>query len=161
MPAIQRALAAGNPVVAISSDDKTQLDQGTLLTVDNTIDPTTGTIKLKAIFPNQLAALARPVRQSRRLETGVSKGVLTVPSVAVRHGQDELFVYVVRPDKQVVSRQIVEVERDDGVTAVIRQGIKEGQLAVTEGQSRLQNGTHVSFQYRSPKEAANPPQEGG
>ena len=55
-----------------------------------------------------------------------STGVLTVPSAAVRHGQDELFVYVVKPDQTVV-RQVVQVERDDGVTAVIAKGLEEGQ----------------------------------
>ena len=144
----------------VSSDNKTELDQGTLLTVDNAIDPTTGTIKLKATFPNATSQLWPGQFANSRLLLDTSNGVLTVPSGAVRHGQDELFVYVVRPD-QTVARQLVTIQRDDGVTAVIAKGLEEGQLAVTDGQSRLQNGTHVSIISGAQKQAANPPKEGG
>jgi multidrug efflux system membrane fusion protein len=89
-----------------------------------------------------------------------SVNALTVPSAAVRHGQTDLFVYIVRPDQTVV-RQQVEVERDDGVTAIISKGLEEGQTAVTDGQSRLQNGTRVSIINGDPKQAANPAREGG
>jgi multidrug efflux system membrane fusion protein len=85
---------------------------------------------------------------------------LAVPSQAVRHGQDQLYVYVVKPDA-TVARKLVEIERDDGVTAIIKSGLEEGQMAVTEGQSRLQEGTHVTIINASPKEAANPPRQGG
>jgi multidrug efflux system membrane fusion protein len=161
LPAIQHALSAGKPpVAAFSSDNKTELDQGTLLTIDNAIDPTTGTIKLKATFPNANSQLWPGQIVNSRLLLDTSNGVLTVPSGAVRHGQDELFVYVVRPD-QTVARQLVTIQRDDGVTAVIAKGLEEGQLAVTDGQSRLQNGTHVSIISGAQKQAANPPKEGG
>jgi len=161
LPAIQRALAAGKPpVAAFSSDNQTELDHGTLLTVDNAIDPATGTIKLKATFPNTDSQLWPGQFVNARLLLNTSSGVLTLPSTAVRHGQDALFVYVVRPDQTVV-RQVVTVQRDDGVTAVIGKGLEEGQLAVTDGQSRLQDGTHVSIISGTQKQAANPPKEGG
>jgi membrane fusion protein, multidrug efflux system len=165
LPAILRALAAGKPpVTAFSSDSKTQLDQGTLLTVDNAIDPSTGTIKLKATFPNANSQLWPGQFVNARLLLGTSSGVLTLPSTAVRHGQDALFVYVVRPD-QTVARQLVMVQRDDGETAVVANGLEEGQLIVTDGQSRLQNGTHISIvdgsQNGSRRQATNPPKEGG
>jgi multidrug efflux system membrane fusion protein len=161
LPSIQKALAAGkSPVTALGGDDKTALDQGSLLTVDNTIDATTGTIKLKATFPNADYQLWPGQFVNTRLLLGTSNGVLTVPSAAVRHGQDQLFVYVVKPD-QTVSRQVVEVARDDGVTSVIAKGLEEGQVAVTDGQSRLQPGARVSIVNGAPTEAANPPRPGG
>jgi multidrug efflux system membrane fusion protein len=161
LPAIQRALAAGKPpVTAFTGDDKTELDHGTLLTVDNAIDATTGTIKLKATFPNANYQLWPGQFVNTRLLIGTSNGVLAVPSAAVRHGQDQLYVYVVKPD-QTVSRQTVEVARDDGVTSIVTKGLEEGQLAVTDGQSRLQNGARVSVIKGTPKEAANPPRSGG
>jgi membrane fusion protein, multidrug efflux system len=161
LPAIQRAMAAGKPpVVANTGDDKTQLDQGTLLTVDNAIDTTTGTIKLKAIFPNADYQLWPGQFVNMRLLTGTDAGALTVPSAAVRHGQSELFVYIVKPDS-TVSRLVVQVARDDGVTAIISKGLEEGQSAVIDGQSRLQDGSRVTIINGSPKEAANPPRQGG
>jgi multidrug efflux system membrane fusion protein len=161
LPEVQRALAAGKPpVLAYTSDDKAELDSGTLLTIDNAIDSTTGTIKLKATFPNANSQLWPGQFVNAKLLVGVDKGVLTVPTAAVRHGQDELFVYIVKPD-QTVARQVVEVARDDGVTAIISKGLEDGQTAVTDGQSRLQNGTHVSLINNAPKEAANAPRQGG
>ncbi len=161
VPAIQSAMATGTPAVfAYTSNDMTELDRGTLLTIDNTIDPTTGTIKLKAIFPNENYQLWPGQFVNTRLRIGTSAAALTVPSAAVRHGQDRMFVYVVRPD-QTVARLDVEVQRDDGVTAVIKKGLEEGQLAVIDGYSRLQNGTRVSIINGAAKEAANPPRTGG
>jgi multidrug efflux system membrane fusion protein len=161
LPDVQRALATGKPPVsAFTSDDKTELDRGTLLTIDNAIDSTTGTIRLKVIFPNDKYQLWPGQFVNARLLIGTSPSVLTVPSAAVRHGQDELFVYAVKPDS-TVARQVVEIERDDGVTAIIRKGVADGQSVVTEGQSRLQNGAHVSIIGGAPKEAANPPRQGG
>jgi multidrug efflux system membrane fusion protein len=190
LPAIQRAMAAGTPqVLAFTSDDKTQLDRGVLLTLDNQIDSSTGTIRLKAQFPNDKDQLWPGQFVNARLLVATTAGALAVPSAAVRHGQDRLYVYVVKPD-QTVSRQDVELERDDGVTAIVKKGLEEGQLAVTDGHSRLQNGIRVSIVNRTDngaaasagapngaalngsapngavsggdaKEAANPPRQGG
>jgi multidrug efflux system membrane fusion protein len=161
LPAIQKALAAGTPpVLAYSGDDKRELDHGTLLTVDNAIDATTGTIRLKAIFPNDKYQLWPGQFVNARLLISTDANALTVPSAAVRHGQSDLFVYIVKPDQTVI-RQQVEVARDDGVTAIISKGLEEGQSAVIDGQSRLQNGTRVSIINGDPKQAANPAREGG
>jgi multidrug efflux system membrane fusion protein len=161
LPAIQKAMAAGQaPVLAFTSDDKTELDHGTLLTVDNAIDPTTGTIRLKAIIPNDNYQIWPGQFVNIRLLINTSVNALSVPSAAVRHGQNDMFVYIVKPDQSVV-RQPVEVERDDGQTAIISKGLDEGQTAVTDGQSRLQNGTRVTIIGGAPKQAANPANEGG
>jgi len=130
------------------------------VTVDNAIDATTGTIRLKATFPNANYQLWPGQFINARLLVGVNANALTVPSAAVRHGQDALFVYVVKPD-HTVARQVVEIGRDDGVTTIITKGLQEGQIAVIDGQSRLQNGTHVSIISGTPKEAANTISQGG
>ena len=161
LPAIQRAMAAGAPAVtAFASDDKTELDRGTLLTVENAIDAATGTIKIKATFPNERYQLWPGQFVNARLRVGTNTGALTVPSAAVRHGQDRMFVYVVKPD-QTVARTDVEVARDDGVVAIVVKGVEEGQQIVTDGYSRLQHGSRVSIVNGAPKTAANPPRTGG
>ena len=153
LPAVQRAMASGKPkVVAFASDDRTELDQGQLLTLDNTIDATTGTIKLKAVFPNGQLTLWPGQFVNIRLLAAITAGALTVPSVAVRHGQEGLFVFVIKPD-QTVARQTVELARDDGATAVISKGVEEGQQVVTDGHSRLQSGSKVAIINASPPAA--------
>ena len=89
LPLIQQALREGKPAVyAFRSDDKTQIDEGTLLTVDNAIDATTGTIKVKATFPNTASALWPGQFINARLRVGMAKGALVIPSAAVLHGQE-------------------------------------------------------------------------
>ena len=144
LPAVQDALRSGKPeVVAYSSDDKTELDRGTLLTVDNAIDSATGTIKLKATFPNEASHLWPGQFVNTRMLLGTAKDVLTAPSQAVLHGQDRLYVYVLNPN-QTVSVRTVEIKSDDGTLAILKSGLEEGQQVVTDGQSRLQEGSHVA-----------------
>jgi membrane fusion protein, multidrug efflux system len=144
LPAVQDALRNGKPlVVAYSSNDTTELDRGTLLTVDNAIDSTTGTVRLKAAFPNEASHLWPGQFVNTRLLLGSAKGVLTVPSPAVLHGQDRLYVYVLNPD-ETVSVRTVGITGDDGTVAILASGLDEGQQVVTDGQSRLQEGSHVT-----------------
>lgn len=160
LPRVSQAMAASKlPVTALAADGKTELDRGTLLTPDNTIDPTTGTIKLKATFPNQSRALWPGQFVNARLLVSTDRNVLTVPSVAVQHGQAGLYVYTVKPDS-TVSRQEVEVARDTGTLAIISKGLEDDQVVVTDGQSRLQQGTHVAANDAS-KQAAAPAKNGG
>jgi multidrug efflux system membrane fusion protein len=144
VPAIQRSMAQGKPpVVAFAGDNATELDRGELLTIDNSIDATTGTIKVKAVFPNARNALWPGQFVNTRLLVGTDSRALTVPSGAVQHGQERLFVYVINED-QTASAKTVEVSRDDGVTAVVSKGLEEGQTVVTDGHSRLRNGIRVA-----------------
>jgi multidrug efflux system membrane fusion protein len=160
LPRISLAMEAGKlPVTAFAADDKTALDQGTLLTPDNAIDPSTGTIKLKATFPNPHNTLWPGQFVNARLQLGTEQNVLTVPSVAVQHGPAGLYTYVVNPDSSV-GRQPVEVAHDDGTLAVIAKGLTEGQQVVTDGQSRLQAGTKVTANDAS-QQAAAPAKPGG
>lgn len=144
LPAIIAEMRKGKLTVqAFSADDRTKLGTGTLLTTDNAIDPATGTIRLKATFPNQEESLWPGQFVNARLLLRTMPNVLTVPSVAVQRGPAGLFVYVVKPDS-TVGVQPVEVAQDDGTTAVISKGLDEGTAVVTAGQSRIQNGTKVN-----------------
>ena len=110
--------------------------------MDNNIDPTTGTIKLKAKFPNPDNKLWPGQFIAVWLQLGTLTNVVSVASVAVQHGPSGLFVYVVNPDQTVAVRP-VEVIQDDGQFAVIGKGLDDKAQVVTNGQSRLQNGTRV------------------
>jgi membrane fusion protein, multidrug efflux system len=140
---INQALAGGSvAVTALSRDDRTQLDSGTLALVDNEIDQTTGTVRLKATFPNERNTLwpgqfvnVRVVLQSRH-------DVVTLPSAAVEHGPDGLFAYVVKADSTVEARPIKTVEDSEGIT-VVSDGLQSGERVVTSNQYRLQQGAKV------------------
>jgi len=160
LPRINVAMQGGKlPVVAFAADARTERDQGTLLTPDNAIDASTGTIKLKAIFANPHNTLWPGQFVNARLQLGTDRNVLTVLSVAVQHGPGGLYAYVVKPDS-TVARQELEVARDDGTIAVIAKGLSEGQPVVTDGQSRLQEGTRVAAKDAS-QQAAAPAKAGG
>jgi multidrug efflux system membrane fusion protein len=144
LPAVQAALAHGKPpVIAYSSDDQTKLAEGTLLTPNNTIDASTGTISLKAIFANAENKLWPGQFVNAHLQLRTQEHALTVPLRAVQHGPDGLFVYLVKPDS-TVAHQDVDVSYQDNRIAIISKGLRPDQEVVLSGQSRLQEGTKVS-----------------
>jgi len=155
LPTIARAMAQ-HPleVVVYADDNKTELDRGELLTADNTIDTTTGTIKLKAKLPNTQRMLWPGQFVHVRLLVGTDSNVVAVSAAAIQHGPNGLFVYRVEPNN-VVAVQPVQVARQEGNTYVISGGLDEGMIVVTDGQSRLQSGTHVAVQ-EAPAEPAKP-----
>jgi multidrug efflux system membrane fusion protein len=130
------------PVVARSGDEKRELAQGTLLTPDNAIDPTTGTIKMKAQFANPDDKLWPGQFVEAALLLRTERQVVSVPTRAVQHGQDSLYVYVVKPDSTVERQPVVAEDR--GSIMVITKGLDAGQAIVLDGQSRLQNGMLVT-----------------
>lgn len=141
---VQEAHAKGAlAVLAVSQDGATVLDHGTLSTMDNAVDPTTGTIRMKAIFPNPKEALWPGEFVNARLLLATLRDALTLPVHAVQHGPDGLYVYLVQPGQTVV-RQPIKLAREEGDTAVIASGIPLGAEVVLSGQSRLQDGTHIS-----------------
>jgi multidrug efflux system membrane fusion protein len=143
LPQIARAMKAGKlPTIAYGSDNKTKLSTGELLTPDNTIDNTTGTIKLKATFPNDDGNLWPGQFIDVRLQVDVLHQAVTVPAATVQRGQDSLFVYVINPDQTARLLPVQEAFEQDG-TAVITKGLNGGELVVINGQSRLNNGTKV------------------
>ena len=143
LPGIVEAMGKAKlPVAAWSEDGQTELAEGELLTPDNAIDVATGTIRLKATFPNQQDRLWPGQFVATRLLLRTEHQVVAVPSQAVQHAQDSLYVYVVKPNS-TVERQTVVAEDHDNVM-VITKGLQEGQEIVLDGQSRLENGTLIT-----------------
>jgi multidrug efflux system membrane fusion protein len=128
-------------VTTWTNDGKTPLAQGTLLTPDNAIDVTTGTIKLKATFPNQDNKLWPGQFVAAQLLLRTDPQAITVPTQAVQHGPAGIYVYVVQPDS-TVQRVAIEAE-DRGVVMLVTKGLEAGQRIVLDGQSRLENGSHI------------------
>jgi multidrug efflux system membrane fusion protein len=142
---VQAAMARGSlPVLADTSDGQAQLAQGTLLTPNNAVDINSGTVQLKANFANQDNKLWPGEFVNARLLVNTIRNAVTVPHVAIQHGQDGLFVFVVKPDN-TVEQQAVTVSYDDGTRAVVAKGIAPGETVVTSGQSRLGEGTRVAL----------------
>jgi multidrug efflux system membrane fusion protein len=161
LPRVQAGLQQGRPaVVAYGSDNHSELAKGTLLTVDNSVDSTTGTIKLKATFANDAGTLWPGQFVNTRVLVGTDPDALTVPSAAIMHGQDRQYVYLLKPD-QTVTVRTVQIIRDNGSVAVLASGLEPADQVVTDGQSRLQEGSHVTIVGGQPKQAANPSPAGG
>jgi multidrug efflux system membrane fusion protein len=148
---VQAARAKGAvPVQASNSQDASQvLGTGTLVTPNNTINTTTGTISLKAAFANQDDHLWPGQFVNTRVQVNVLKNAVTVPELAVQHGPDGLFVYVVKPD-QTVAQANIQVGYQDNGLAVVTKGLSGNQTVVVTGQSRLAQGTHVKATPASP-----------
>jgi membrane fusion protein, multidrug efflux system len=145
LQSVSQAMAQG-PVAAaaLSRDGKTELDRGTLLLIDNQIDQTTGTIRLKATFPNPRRALWPGQFVNVRLLLQTEHNVLTVPSAAIERGPSGLFTYVVKPDSTIDMRTVT-VGHDDGAVSVIVGGLAPGDRVVTAGQYRIQPGAVVQI----------------
>jgi len=141
---IKKYQAEGRLVTQALVQGQDQPVSGVLTFVDNAIDTSTGTIALKATFPNTDLALWPGQFVNVVLNLTVEKGVLVVPSQAVQTGQNGQYVMVVKPDMTVESR-IVEVARTYVDESVIRSGLKPGETVVTDGLLRLAPGTRVEI----------------
>ncbi|MBV9735894.1 MAG: efflux RND transporter periplasmic adaptor subunit [Acidisphaera sp.] len=160
LPQVEDGMRAGTlPVLAYDSRDRAKLAEGKLLTPDNTIDTTTGTFRLKAIFPNPDDRLWPGQFVTVRVQVATDHNVVTVPSQAVQRGQDGLFVFVVKPDS-TVAVQPVEMPLDEDGTAVVAKGLSGGEQVVVNGQSRLSNGTRVSANGSAPVPSTPAPPSG-
>ncbi|HLK65416.1 MAG TPA: efflux RND transporter periplasmic adaptor subunit [Bryobacteraceae bacterium] len=143
LPAIKKYMAEGKlPVRARPQDDAGNEENGILTFVDNAVDTTTGTIRLKGTFPNSDHKLwpGEFVRVVLRLTT--QQNAVVVPNEAVQTGQNGSFVYVVKPDRTVESRVVTTGARVDQ-DMVIESGLETGETVVTEGQLRLAPGSRV------------------
>ena len=144
VPEVQAAMAKGSlTTVAYGQEDRTELGQGTLLLVNNTINQSSGTVQLKATFPNANRALWPGEFVNVRLIVRVQHNGITVPLSALQQGQSGELVYVVQPDGTVQQRPVTVTQTLDG-RALIDQGAKAGDVVVTQGQYRLSNGIKVS-----------------
>ncbi len=141
---INQELAAGAPEVTVMNADGAELAAGRLTISDNQIDLATGTIRLKAEFENKDNSLWPGLAVTTGLKLGVDKNILTVPADAVQHGQSGLYVYVI-DDQNRAAVRTVKVARLNTNTAVISDGLKEGERVVTTGQFLLQPGTLVTI----------------
>jgi multidrug efflux system membrane fusion protein len=140
---VQEAQAKGTvPVQVLSSTNNQLLSTGMLLTPNNTIDTTSGTISLKATFANADDHLWPGEFVNTRVQVETLHNAVTVPVVAVQHGPNGLFVYVVKPDQTVAVTSVQEGYQDNG-RAVITQGLSGNDTVVVTGQSRLSPGTRV------------------
>ncbi len=129
-------------VDAYDRDQKQKLATGTLLTIDNQIDPSTGTVKLKAEFPNRNNELFPNQFVNARLIIDVRHDALTVPSQAVQRGPQGTFVYVVKQDQTAELRPVIVGITQEG-TASITSGLSAAELVVVEGADRLRDGSKV------------------
>jgi multidrug efflux system membrane fusion protein len=144
LPAVLVKVKAGeHPTVeAYDREERRRLASGSLLTADNEIDPTTGTVKLKAVFPNAGSELFPNQFVNARLLLDVQHGATVVPIAAVQRGAQGPFVYVVKPDHTVTVRRVTAgvTEGDDTSIAA---GLSPGDLVVVEGADRLREGATV------------------
>jgi len=131
------------PVIATPQDGNAQGETGALSFVDNAVDMTTDTIKLKATFPNSDRRLWPGQFARVTLRLAMLPHAVVVPQQAVQTGQDGQYVFVVKPDSTVDQRPIVPGQRVDQ-DLVIEKGLQPGEVVVTEGQLRLEQGARVT-----------------
>jgi membrane fusion protein, multidrug efflux system len=129
--------------IAITTDGKKPLAEGTLAVVNNQVDATSGTIRLKAVFDNKNHALWPGQSVSTRLLVQTLKNATVVPDDAVQHGADGLYAFVVNQDNKAELRKITVSQSIDG-RSVVDKGLSPGQQVITAGQYKVQNGTLVS-----------------
>jgi len=147
-------------VEAYSRDDQTKLTTGALTTIDNQIDTTTGTGKLKAVFENRDRSLWPNEFVNIHLLLEVRKHNTVVPTAAIQRGPQGTYVYSVKADKTAAMRPVT-VSFSDGTYAAIAQGINPGDTVVTDGQDKLQEGTHVEIRSGGAPGSDQPSSESG
>lgn len=146
VPQVRARLRAGAPlpVIAYDRSNSTKLAEGSLSTLDNQLDTTTGTLKLRALFSNKDDSLFPNQFVNARLLLDTVKGAVTIPQAAVQNGADGRAVYVVDGDNKVHLRKIETGVSDSGVVAVTT-GLTVGERVVTDGADRLQDGAAVAI----------------
>lgn len=144
LPAVQRQMKTGRklPVEAWDRDLKKQLATGTLLAVDNQIDPATGTVRIKALFANEDAALFANQFVNARLLVDTLRNTVIIPTAALQRSPQTTFVWALKADSTVEMRN-VEVQLTEGDATSIKKGVAPGEAVVTEGVDKLQPGTKV------------------
>src|SRR6516165_5266254 len=146
LPAVLKQLHTGGqlPVTAYDRTGTTQLGKGRLETVDNQIDTTTGTVKLRAIFDNEQESLFPNQFVNVQLLVNTLKDADIVPTAAIQHGAPGSFVYVVKPD-QTAAVQTVKLGPGDGQHIAVLEGLQPGEKVVVDGSDRLREGAKVTL----------------
>ena len=130
-------------VIAITTDGKKPLAEGTLAVVNNQVDTTSGTIRLKAVFDNKDHALWPGQSVSTRLLVKTLKDATVVPDDAIQHSTDGLYAYAVNPDNKAELRKVKVSQSIDG-RSVVDEGLSPGEQVITGGQFKVQPGTLVA-----------------
>jgi len=144
LPTVARRMKQATlEVDAFSRDDQTKLATGKLLTIDNEIDPTTGTAKLKAVFDNKDNQLWPNQFVNANLLLETRKNSTVVPTAAILRGPQGTFVYAVNADKTVQDRPVT-VSLTQGNTTIVSSGLNPGEVVVTDGQDKLERGSHIA-----------------
>lgn len=158
IPVVMKKLQSGDkpPVDAYDRAQKTKLASGTLLTVDNQIDPTTGTVRLKAQFANTDYSLFPNQFVNTRMLVDVRRGVVVIPTAGVQRGTQGTFTYVVNADS-TVSMRLIAVGRVQGEDSEILSGLKAGEVVVTDGADKLRDGGKVEVAQKDGAAARSAP----
>jgi membrane fusion protein, multidrug efflux system len=150
LPQIQKQLRGGQklPVDAFARDQSTKLASGSLLTLDNQIDQTTGTVKLKAIFDNHDTELFPNQFVNARLLVDTQRGVTLLPTAAIQRNAQGTFVYVISSDNTANLRNVTVGTTDANTAAV--QGVNAGEVVAVNGFDKVQNGGKVTINNKAP-----------
>jgi membrane fusion protein, multidrug efflux system len=147
---VRNALARGPvEVVAFDQDNRSALSTGTLLLVDNMIDQTTATIRLKAVFPNEDERLWPGEFVNARVSLDTLRNAIVIPPSAVQRGPQGLFTWVITADDKAEPRPIA-VGPSSGEITIVTSGLDQGERVVTDGQYKLKRGVPVSIAGRQP-----------
>jgi membrane fusion protein, multidrug efflux system len=141
-------------VDAFDADNQTKLATGKLMTIDNQIDQTTGTDKLKAVFDNKDNQLWPNQFVNTKLLLETRKNSTVVPTAAILRGPQGTFVYAVKPDQTVEARPVT-ISLAQGDTTAVESGLSPGDTVVTDGQDKLQNGSKIAPRNVPPKAGAS------
>jgi multidrug efflux system membrane fusion protein len=151
LPQVLARLKTGErlPVDTYDREMRRRLSRGSLLTVDNQIDPTTGTVRLKAIFPNEANELFPSQFVNARLLLETRRGATVVPVPAIQRGPQGTFIYVVKADRTATFRSVTigEIQESE---VTIEKGLSPGELVAVDGAERLREGTRVELRTSGP-----------
>ena len=144
LPELTKGMAEGQlPVDALTTDGKSALDKGKVMVIDNQVDQTTGTVKLRAEFPNDDLQLWPGQFVNVRVLIDTLRQVVVVPTAAIQRGPSGTFVYVLKEGNTVTVRPVTLTQQDD-TRAVVASGLQPGEQVVTTGFARLTEGTQVA-----------------
>jgi multidrug efflux system membrane fusion protein len=144
LPELTKGMAEGElPVDALTTDGKSALDKGKVRVIDNQVDQTTGTVKLRAEFPNDDLQLWPGQFVNVRVLIDTLRQVVVVPTAAIQRGPSGTFVYVLKEGNTVTVRPVTLTQQDD-TRAVVASGLQPGEQVVTTGFARLTEGTQVA-----------------
>jgi multidrug efflux system membrane fusion protein len=153
LPQVQAQLQGDTklPVDVFDRADAHLIESGTLASLDNQVDTTTGTVRFRGELPNKELALFPNQFVNARLLVRMLKGVTLVPTVAIQHNGTDDFVYVVKPDNTVAVQNVTALTTNEQDTAV--QGLNAGVTIATTGFDRLENGAHVTVRTPAQRQA--------